>query len=400
MKRHHPAAVTNLIRILGSSDQKTALAARDALVSKGEEAVPALVDALTMDNALARAYAAGALLKFAPEHPAAVETLTQALRHPQQEVRHHAATALMLQAGKQPHLTTADYIALLRDEDDYVRCFAADALAYLGPPETLVAKEALIAALDYDDHAVSYSAITAVGELGTAASEAVPRLLQSVAGGGENFIMAALAEALGNMGPAAAAALPVLHARLVTLEAEIPEVEANKRASPSWAQSDPVEQFENEVANVRLAIEKIEGRLGPIRKVSFADATIPELIAALDDQNLGTVKAACRALVRGGSAGVPALMKMVRHAHCAVQLKALATLQALGPQAQAALAVLIQGFDHPRAGYQSGAEVIDACIKAVVRIGPAALPELRAALASKNERIHKGAAKALELLGK
>jgi HEAT repeat protein len=128
-----------------------------------------------------------------------------------------------------------------------------------------------------------------------------------------------------------------------------------------------------------------------------ADAAVPALIAALKD-TVGSVRSeAARALGKIGPKAKPAvavLIALLKDQDEGVRSAAALALGNLGPEAKGAvLALLWLAAADPFGGVQ------DSASEAVGRIGPAAIPELKAALKADRDQVRLGAVRGLMNMG-
>jgi HEAT repeat protein len=226
-------------KVLTSSDPAVQARTHQELKEGGRAAVPVLADVLrTSDNAEARWKAADLLGRLGPathESPAALSSLTAALKDDNAHVRAVAATALasigpagpdafpvlqemlstpeslpalraLARYGADAAPAIGKILALLQHKDDSeIRWNAARTLAKIGPP----AKEAvpnLIAALTDSDALVREHAAEALGDIGPQAKEAIPAL-EKVLKDPDARVRRDAVRSLGQMGPAAKSAI-------------------------------------------------------------------------------------------------------------------------------------------------------------------------------------------------
>lgn len=125
--------VGQLLADLASSEQEKSGKASLAILSKGELAVPGLIEMLAGPDAKLRARAATTLWGLGTSARAAAPALAEALKDPDVDVRRAAATALgNMGAHAEPAVPTL--IAALKDRDSAVKQLAAKALGEIGPP--------------------------------------------------------------------------------------------------------------------------------------------------------------------------------------------------------------------------------------------------------------------------
>ena len=129
-----------LIKNLGNENRKTVLEAQEKLLETGEDAIPALIEALGNKNSLIRGNAAYTL--GLTDNERAVKPLIEALKDENKVVRLWTITALG--KLKKPESVSA-LIFTLNDEDKMIRAFSARALGMI---KTEKAGEALEKALE------------------------------------------------------------------------------------------------------------------------------------------------------------------------------------------------------------------------------------------------------------
>jgi len=376
-------AIPSLIAALGDKEASVAGNVRSALVKIGTAAVAGLTEALSHHDPRLRVRASEVLLENEPFHSAAVRTAVSSLKCEQQDIRSNAASALYMDAGSHVELGIAEYVALLRDVDCFVRKFAAAGLRNIGPPGSAEAMPTLIAALDDDDYYVQVFAIQALGDLGPAARKVIPRLIAVVEQRLPTDVEAV--EALGHMGPIARSALPALR----SLQAEMEQTKCEH------AGEEPPQAFQEFMESVAASIEAIEGKRPLERSISFTRATIPELIEALKSHSAITVVAASSALVRRGSAGVPALVQLLANGDKNVRSNALTALREIGPRATGAIPSLIQGLTS-REAFSSTNSMRDLYALTLKHIGAAAIPFLKEAAKHGDHAVRQYVAATLE----
>jgi len=165
-----------------SSDyRKRALAALNLqLVGvDAKEAIPALIVALEDDYVIVRIEAARAIGVIDSEGKAAKALGNSLIKDSDPRVREAAATALM-NLGTKAKEVTPDLITALKDNDLWVKMYAAAALGEIGPERGVV--EALISLLDVgyindsNYYGVRAAAVNALAKFGIAAAPALPIL--------------------------------------------------------------------------------------------------------------------------------------------------------------------------------------------------------------------------------
>ncbi len=182
-------STTQLAATLGHAAEDLRLDAAYALGTRGEAAVPALIEALRQESA---AMAEQNLEKT----PANVQG-----GNPADLYSAHALTAVGGPA-------VPDLIKALGDESGWVRATAADILGNIGP-DAGEAGPALAHALGDDDAWVRRNTAEALGYLGSGAAQAAPALQEALQDPGE-WVRLNSALALARIGPPASRAVPAL----------------------------------------------------------------------------------------------------------------------------------------------------------------------------------------------
>lgn len=195
-------ALPTLVEAMGADYEPTGMDAAYRLAALEEDGIGALLDSLHhgSGNAVRRA---GYGLTAAG--PASAAGLLDALAAPAEATRGYAAFALgeLQQAG-----TAAAVAATLRDESDWVRYTAAEALGLLPGEDATVS--ALIDALRDENDQVRFTAAFSLARLGSVAAESVPALMMAL--GDENrYVRANAVEALRQIGTPAATDAALTH---------------------------------------------------------------------------------------------------------------------------------------------------------------------------------------------
>jgi HEAT repeat protein len=200
-----------------------------------------------------------------------VEDLIKDLKDERVEVRRLAVEALVrIGESAVPALGEA-----LKDQGEWVRVGAAEALGRIGP-EAKSAVPALVEALKDQIVGVRRRAAEALGIIGSEAKSAVPALVEALKGQ-DAEVREGAAEALGRIGPEAKSAVPALGEAL--------------KDQDKW---------------VRLRAAEALGIIGPAAK-----SAVPALVEALKDQDVWVRQEAAWALGIIGPAAksaVPALL--------------------------------------------------------------------------------------------
>ncbi|MFH1923257.1 MAG: HEAT repeat domain-containing protein [Planctomycetota bacterium] len=201
-------------------------------------------------------------------------------------------------------------------EDPEVRSALVAALGEMGV-EAKEAMPTLEKALADDDWHVAAAAATALGKMG---ADAIPALNEAL--GDENpEVQAAAVTALGRMGPDAnEAVLPVLKETLQD------------------AERDPKVRSAAAVALVRAGAE-----------------AIPDLQAALEDENVSIQSAAAGALGQIGPEAVPALQEVLRGENMYAKFSAASVLGNMKAEAKEAIPALEEALKDENPGVRSAA---------------------------------------------
>ncbi|HEX3147208.1 MAG TPA: HEAT repeat domain-containing protein [Gemmataceae bacterium] len=153
--------------------------AGDALVRRGDAAVPTLIKQLDKSEPTARTSAAAILGRIGPPAHSAVPTLKRLmLEDPEITVREQMARSLGQVAFDQPAIID-ELIGLLDTGDETTRVMAAEALGAAGEPAAR-AVPALMRALVHEEAKVRAEAAEALGAMGPAVRPAIPLLFAAL----------------------------------------------------------------------------------------------------------------------------------------------------------------------------------------------------------------------------
>jgi HEAT repeat protein len=207
-------------RALTSSDPAVQARTHQELKEGGRSAVPVLADVLrTSENPEARWKAADLLGRLGPaahELPAALLSLTTALKDDSSQVRAVAATALASIGSAGPDallalqdmLSTPESLPALRALAGY----GADAAPAIG--------QILVLLKHKDDSEIRWNAARTLGKIGPAAKEAVPDLIAALKDS-DALVREHAAEALGDIGPQAKESISALEKVLKDPDARV-----------------------------------------------------------------------------------------------------------------------------------------------------------------------------------
>jgi HEAT repeat protein len=340
------AAVPAVVAALRDPDESVRSTAASTLGDIGlpaAAAAPALTACLKTKGTHLREMAAGSLGFLGPAAEPAVPALVQVLADPNAGVRSMAVLSLGRVARREKQVVPA-LMAALKDKETDLRRFAATALGEFGPAAR-AAGPARAGLLRYEETNVRTAAAEALGKLGAEAAPAVPDLRRAL---GDDYaeVRAAAARALGEIGPVAKAALPALGPAVHDADMAV-QVQA---ALALWRID---RRQEVAVRTLLEALKKEEceaahalGELG-----QAARAAGPALEAAWKGPDPLLCVAAAGALWRMGlhrEATMRALVEAVATDDGLGWWDACRALEAIGPDARAALPALRRALDRAR----------------------------------------------------
>jgi HEAT repeat protein len=297
-----------------------------------------------------------------------VSELLRRLDDSSDEIRAKAAHALGSRRQEAKELVPALIRTLCDDKSKTVRLEAAFALGMLGPSAEKGVPALLRIAKD-PKSGIRPRAVWALGAIGPPAKEAIPFLMNAVknkdASDQENFggltLRQAAACALGKMGSLAEPAIPVLLESLNNLDdwqfvATVVDTLGHLRKRPEVV----VPALQGLIENKKLILvhgpaARALGSYGPAAK-----ETLPILVRALDvssvqNKELASYIIECVLLALGefgkdAKPAVPAIIEIFsnQEAPRVHRLKALGTLENLGPIAKGALPRLKEGLLDPQ----------------------------------------------------
>ena len=304
--------------------------AAQALVTIGEPALSALIEALSDEGAEVRRVAAISLGRVG--NPSATAPLIGALRDADGLVRGRAAEALLQVGDCQATIDRIDAAGVLdafvlalvgrratgalteigpnavamltqdlQDADETARSRAAVALGRMGPVAA-DAIPALTKLLNDGDKGVRTVALEALTRLGERPAQQLPELLEALRDG-DAAIRRAAAGALSEMGPDAGPAVPALIEALKDVDASVRSLAANALGKTRDARSFEllITSLSDIDPGVRVAAADALGRIGDVR-------SIEPLIARLEDGHWKVRSRAEKALggIVASAAGPPA----------------------------------------------------------------------------------------------
>lgn len=316
--------------------------ASQALVEIGPDALPLLMDILVQRDPYFATDAIGAVKEFGRE---ATPGLAKVITNPAAKCRREALEALV-SLDAEPEIATMAFSACLKDPDLALR---QEALGFLGKLDLDPSILPLLVACLNDRH-LNSGALEGIARLGDQAQSAVPAIIPLLSHGDE-YVRSAAATALGEIGPEARSALPTLAGLL----------------------SDPKCAREAAVA---------------LRKIGPEGKEVAEALAgALRSEEHGVAEEAAAALARMGPEGARRLAEAI-----GVQLGIPGILAGMGEDAAGVALVFARRMDDDPLGSPVDAR------RALLRIGPAAVPTLVDALRSEDPRDRAAAARGIREL--
>ena len=249
-------------------------------------------------------------------------------------------------------------VARLRDEDETVRCAAADRPGRVEMPG---GRRSVDDAAPGPEPGGQGGRRPGLAALNVIAASAVPDLVPLLQDQDES-VREAAADAIGQAGPLSAAVTDTLAGGLASedtlVRAQTAEVIGT--IGPAAEQSAPalVESLDDENDRVRAKAVKALGQIGE----AAAEVAVPRLVRALRDPDDWVSALAAEALGEMGEsaeAAVPALVRSLRHGTTQVRANAADALAKLGPGAAGAVSALIQTATDEDGG-----------VRAAVRPGP------------------------------
>ena len=411
------------VKLMKDSDPGVQMRVLQAVAEAGENAVPAMIEALDTDAAY---WACVVLRDIGPAAKAAVPALTKALGDPRPEIRREAILALaaigapdalpkivpllndehsrvpatyaMAALGKIPagaestvrqnaksddpfvatvslwalarvhsdddellRAAVTQLVARLKDEDPFVRTAAARALASL-PPRPDIAGPIFEKALSDADETTTHYMLDAIAAQGP---KSVPRLIKALE---YEALRGQVAQVLGRIGPPAAPATSAL-AKLVD-------------------DPDP---------NVAIEAAHALGKIGP-----GAKAAVPELVDALKHPEGRTAYAAAYALGAIGpdaAAAAPTLLAVVENSDNSLSLVcAWSLVKVRGASAQTAAAVLPELITGLESSLPQSRETAADTLGELGTLAKKAVPQLQRAANDENERVRAAATAALKAI--
>lgn len=372
------AATAMLVDALGDSDYFVQQAAQEALVARGEEALPLLCEALSRPSTTLRREAIAVLERIGS--PLAFEPLLKMLEPEAAAVRREAMKALAAVGGAR---AVEPIGAFLQDIDLMVRRTAVEALAAMRAPET---KEALLTAMLDSDEKVRRTAAESLRALGWQPDEGEA--------GARYWASQKRWERCAQIG---AAAVPVLVEHLASSTAsEQRTIRGVIERMGDVALPCLLQAVRDPTLNVRVEAATLLGRLGD-------DQVLDPLIQALHDPERRVREAAALALGEiGEPAAIPALLERLGDLERQVQEAAAQALAALGGDDPEEMQQRLQSGDWRERrgavltlGHSGSAEAVElllpclgdveanvrqATTEALVRLGAVAVPSLLALL--------------------
>ncbi len=293
-----PSEIPALISMLGDENRGTSSSALDALVDRGEEAVPELIGALGSEPQITE----GATWALARIGTPAVPNLVEALNDSRSAVRDACVVALTEIGPQAAEAVPVLVELLLRIGTEYERIHIIYALAAIAPasPEVL---EAYSRTLDIEGlRSDTLKAIALLGPLAESLATSVIAVLNTE----EKWTTCALAiETLGAIGPVhgvPAALSRSLEDEQDGIRSRAADALGTLGPEAAWTTPSLVAVFSDDVESVHRAAIQAVGNLAP-----DSIEGIPGLVQMLSHEIPQTRREAVNALEKFGSAGSEAL---------------------------------------------------------------------------------------------
>ena len=327
MQSDATSAIPALVSSLQDESPFVRQQAAHSLINIGSEAVPALVEALDDADFGVQEYALYALAQLGPESNESVVKLAQVLQTGDKLVRTRAAWAFRTidPSTAIPVLTNA-----LDDREAMVRCAAVSVIGEFDD-EASGSFERIKTMLEDEDEAVARAASEALVRIDRDAS--IPILIASL-DAVEASQREIAATALGQIGPAAKDSVEQLAQKIKDEDEDVV-----RAAAASLKQIDSVatvailsHALNHAHPTTRVVAASVLGEIGV-----DARAAVPQIGNKLVDQSETVFFAALAALKQiEPSAVVPALVEAMKHETPEIRRRAIASLEAIGPEAKAA----------------------------------------------------------------
>jgi HEAT repeat protein len=301
-----PDAVPDLIKALTYRDSLAHSKAIEVLAAIGAPAVPALIEALKDRDDDMRLGALEALSQLGPKPQTAFPILVQMLKDPDPAVRSGATQNIMC-SGAEAGPAYLALIEALKDQDPRVRSNAVFALCgvHLSPedPAVQMALALLLETLKNPDANVRSSAAQALADMGSTAKPALDALIKA-SRDPDVKVRSSAARALGRIEPAADAVVAALLDTLRDSDKTVRSAAASAlKSTPARAAIYPlIVALQDREASVRRSAADSLAR----RDAGFA---VPRLIQLLSDRDAEVRNASSRALEAIGHAAGRALVK-------------------------------------------------------------------------------------------
>lgn len=337
-----PASVRPVADCLGSPDaqvRQTAVRTLSGLGKLASATAARLLDLARSDpDTAVRAAAYPALIRIGASREAAVPLLVEALRAPDEMVRHAASNALAQVRPLAPAVSALQ--AALNDPDPKMRDRAAHVLSLMGAEAAPAGPALLACAKAAPDDAEFTDAISQIGEA------MLPLLLKELSSGADPTREEWVFRTLRNMG---AAAKPALLAGLTSPQAPIRAAAAQALADLPIDSPATIQALSGLLADTDPSVRASALRsLATVR--TQRESMRPKLEAALDDAAPEVRKAAAAGLASMGAVekiAVPGLIDLLSDKDAGTQLAAMRALGDRAAGAEAAVPLLTADLDKP-----------------------------------------------------
>ncbi len=387
----------DLVDAFREDDDRTAKVAQDALVALGDDAIKPCQKALNDGNFKVRKRAAEVLGRLGPSARRAAPDLVQLVGDAQYDVQAAAENSLQ-RMGEDAIPALADALQnspdgfrkqalsllsrcgpkaapivlriLKKDQSTYMRASAAEALGEIRPAaaETV---EALISAFSDLEENVRAAAADALGAIGAPAGVAIGPLITVSHGDKDSLVRKKALDAVARIGPARKESIPGLNAALRDSNPEVRRdvIDSIRISTMTFTESLPLlsSVLKDPDPKVRLMLVQASVVAGgksaaalPILRIAVNDSAKPVRSAAIE---------ALGQLTEASAEAAAELMHPLGEADPAIRQDAIRALSNLG---KAGLVGLIQGLG------DNYSPLSDEAAKGILAIGPDAIPSLEA----------------------
>jgi HEAT repeat protein len=420
------AAVPALIEALKDEMKDVRETVRHALSQIGPVAVPALIKALSHQDAYVCGGAAEALGFIQPEGRIAVPALLDRFKDEKVDVRRAAVNGLGRLAkwgwirGEDTKAVVEACAEILKDTDWLIRISAADSLATLDPTRKNDAVVVFQKALKDKNHEHHFLAAAYLAEIDPAKGDAVPLLVEWLKG---SAYLAEVARVLGNFGSTAQVAIPALtkhlqdkdgHVRVHVAEALV-KIDPTRHKDVLPILVEALEDHDNRSpaamtlgdigSEAKAAVPKLreilkanlkEQQRTALEQPAHAGQEYGKMMERVKKDLARVSFLYALARIDNNKEAVPELVKELKNPDWMVRSHTIYALGKIGPAAKAAILALIQTLKEEKAVFRPN---VANAARALGQIGPeakVAVPILTELLNDDNLNVRKESAEALK----